>query len=345
MAITYVGLDVSQKATSICVIDDAGAIVWEGCCRSHPEDIIASVKKQASGALRVGLETGPLAVWHWHTLKAAGLPVVCLHARHVHAAIALQVNKTDRNDAYALAQVVRAGWFRAVDVKSLDTHRIRLVLTARKRVVSMRSALYSQIRGVLKTFGIVLPAGKGSRFEHAVHQAIESDESLEPVIGSLLEIWRSLTAQLRFYNRAVDQMAKESDICQRLMTIPGVGVLTALAFMTAIDDPNRFMRSADVGPYLGLTPRRYQSGEVDRAGHISKCGDRMARTQLFEAAHVMMTRSETTSPLQVWANQLRRRIGVKKAKVALARRLAVVMHRMWIDGTSFDCALGEPIAA
>ena len=190
-----------------------------------------------------------------------------------------------------------------------------------------------------------MPAGRGSLFEQAVRKTIASDVSLEPVIGSLLEIWSSLTVQLRFYNRAVAKVARESDLCRRLMTTPGVGVLTALAFVTAIEDPNRFARSSAVGAYLGLTPRRYQSGEVDRAGRISKCGDRMARTHLFEAAHVLMTRIETTSPLQVWAHQLRRRIGAKKAKVALARRLAVVMHRMWVDGTPFDCALGEPMTA
>ncbi len=333
---TYVGLDVSQKETSVCVIDESGAVLWEGNCDSKPVSIEKVVRERAPQCRVAAFETGPLAVWHWHALKALGVPVVCIHARHAHAAIAMQVNKTDRNDARAIAQVARAGWFRPVEMKSIDAHRIRLMLSARARVVSMRTALYSQIRGVLKTFGTVLPAGKGSTFEKSVREAIANDPDLAQIVGSLLGLWRGLSDELRTHNRALERIARDHGVCRMLMTTPGVGVLTALAYISAIDDPHRFRRSEDVGAYLGLTPRRYQSGEVDRAGRISKCGDRMLRSLLFEAAHVLLTRIKEPSRLKDWGRQLSRRIGPKKAKVALARRLAVIRHRMWIDGTEFD---------
>jgi transposase len=333
---TYVGLDVSQRETSVCVIDDDGDKLWEGTCASTPESILEVVSARAGNCRIVVFETGPLAVWHWHTLKQAGLPIACIHARHAHAAIALQVNKTDRNDAHALAQVARSGWFRPVDMKSFDAHKIRLLLSARARVVSMRTTLYSQIRGVLKTFGIVLPPGKGGTFERLVNDAICDDPYLHQTVGSLLGLWRTINEELRTYNRELDRMAREHGVCRMLMTTPGVGKLTALAYVSAIDDPHRFRRSADVGAYLGLTPRRYQSGEVDRTGRISKCGDRLVRSLLFEAAHILLTRIKEPSQLRDWGRKLTARIGAKKAKVAVARRLAVIMHRMWIDGTEFD---------
>ena len=275
-------------------------------------------------------------MWHWHALKELGVPVACIHARHAHAAIALQVNKTDRNDALAIAQIARTGWFRPVEMKSFDAHRIRLMLTARARVVSMRTTLYSQIRGVLKTFGIVLPPGKGSAFEELVQDAISNDAYLDHVVGSLLGLWRVLTDERRTYQRELERLARNHGVCRMLMTTPGIGTLTALAYVSAIDDPHRFRRSEDVGAYLGLTPRRYQSGEVDRTGRISKCGDRMARSFLFEAAHILLTRIKEPSTLRDWGRKLSVRIGPKKAKVAVARRLAVILHRMWIDGTEFD---------
>ena len=332
----YVGLDVSQKETSVCVIDEQGSVLWEGICSSTPRDIARVVEERALGCDVVAFETGPLAVWHWHALKELGVPVACIHARHAHAAIALQVNKTDRNDALAIAQIARTGWFRPVEMKSFDAHRIRLMLTARARVVSMRTTLYSQIRGVLKTFGIVLPPGKGSAFEELVQDAISNDAYLDHVVGSLLGLWRVLTDERRTYQRELERLARNHGVCRMLMTTPGIGTLTALAYVSAIDDPHRFRRSEDVGAYLGLTPRRYQSGEVDRTGRISKCGDRMARSFLFEAAHILLTRIKEPSTLRDWGRKLSVRIGPKKAKVAVARRLAVILHRMWIDGTEFD---------
>lgn len=335
----YVGLDVSQKETAICVIDSAGARLWEGTCRSTPEAIASVLQKRAPTVTRVGMETGPLAVWHWHALKQVGVPLVCLHARQAKAALALQANKTDRNDAHGLAQIVRAGWYRAVEMKSLDSHELRAMLQARQRLVGMRTTLYNQVRGLLKTFGVVLPSGRGSRFLELVGARLSQLPALHLAVEALLSAWREVHKQIASLDRALQRAAKNREICRRWMRMPGIGPLTAVAFYTTIDTPTRFRRSKDVGPYLGLTPTRYQSGEVDQTGGISKCGDRLTRSLLFEAAGVLLSRSRAPSALRDWGHTIARRAGYSKARVAVARKLAVIMHRLWIDGTEFVSAV------
>lgn len=332
----YVGLDVSQKETAICVIDGEGKRVWQGTCRSTPETIAEVLHAKAPFAVKVAMETGPLSVWHWHALKAAGIPIVCIHARHAKAALSVQINKTDANDAFGLAQIVRTGWYRPVDVKSMESHKLRLLLTARARLVSMRTALYSQIRGLLKTFGVVLAPGKGGSFEQLVLRGVPKDRYVEVVIESLLATWRHLSTELKKFNREIECAARSIPACRRLMTVPGVGSLTSVAYATTVDEPSRFRRSKDVGPYLGLTPRKYQSGEVDRNGSISKCGDRMTRSLLFEAAGVLLFRNRQSSALKEWGLRLSRRAGTRKARVAVARKLAVLLHRLWAKECVFE---------
>jgi transposase len=334
----YVGLDVSQKETAICVIDREGNRLWQGVCRSTPKAIAGVLRRKASKAVKIALETGPLAVWHWHELRNAGFPLICLHARHAKAALSVQLNKTDANDAFGLAQIVRTGWYREVAVKSLESHKLRLLLTARMRIVSMRTTLYSQIRGLLKTFGIVLTPGKGGTFERLVAQGAPKDSHVKLVIDSLLATWRHLSLELRKFDREILKAVAANPVCQRLMTVPGIGPVTALAYVTTVDEPGRFGRSKDVGAYLGLTPRRYQSGETDRAGRISKCGDRMTRSLLFEAAGVLLFRNKDSSVLKDWGLRLTRRVGTSKARVAVARKLAVLLHRLWVQGLEFEPA-------
>lgn len=331
----YVGLDVSQKETAICVVDGEGKRVWQGTCGSTPDAIAELVRKRAPQAIKVAMETGPLAVWHWHELKAAGLPVVCIHARHAKAALSMQINKTDANDAFGLAQIVRTGWYRPVDMKSMESHKLRLLLVGRARLVSMRTALYSQIRGLLKTFGVVLTAGKGGSFERLVLQRTPRDHHVEVVIESLLSTWRYLGTEVKKLNPEVERAARTNPACRRLMTVPGVGCLTSVAYASTVDEPHRFRRAKDLGPYLGLTPRKYQSGEVDHAGSISKCGDRMTRSLLFDAATVLLFRNKQSSALKNWGLKLARRAGTRKARVAVARKLAVLLHRLWTDQCVF----------
>ncbi len=332
----FVGLDVSQEMTHFCVIDGQGKTVWQGRCLSTPEEIAGTIKSKAPDVVRIGLESGPLSTWHWHALKAMGLPVVCLDARHAQATMSGQVNKTDKNDAYGLAQIVKVGWYREVGVKSLDSHAIRSMLGARAQLVGMRVEVTNQIRGILKTFGIVLSRRTGEPFERLVNEACGDGESmLNHTVRSLLCVYGGLKEQIRHMDRELMDCARKSVICQQLMTIPGVGVLTALAFVTAIDDPAKFAKSRSVGAYFGLTPRCYQSGEIDQNRGISKCGDSLVRTYLFEAAGTLLTRVEKWSALKAWGLRLAKRNGLKKAKIAVARKLAVIMHRMWVDGAVF----------
>ncbi|MCH7776646.1 MAG: IS110 family transposase [Gemmatimonadetes bacterium] len=331
----YVGLDVSLKETSICVVDGSGEIVYETSVGTTPETIAKFIEKRAPGAVRVGLESGLLSTWLWHGLRALDVPVVCLDARHAASALKMQVNKTDRNDAAGLAQIVRTGWYREVEVKSLACHEVRAVLLARSRLVASRRDLENQMRGLLKPFGLLVGKVRGKGFEGRVRELIADTPAMAEVIDALLLARRTLCTQVARLDVRVRMLAQTIAPCRRLMTVPGVGPITALAYVTVIDDPGRFRKGRSVGAYLGLTPRRYQSGEVDRAGRISKCGDGLVRTLLFEAAGVLLTRVQRMSPLKAWGLRLAKRIGAKKAKVAVARKLAVILHCMWTDGTEF----------
>ena len=331
----YVGLDVSLKETFVCVVDACGEVVCEKSVGTTPETIAKYIEKKAPGAVRVGLESGLLSTWLWHGLRALGLPVVCLDARHAASALKMQVNKTDRNDAAGLAQIVRTGWYREVEVKSLACHEVRAVLLARSRLVASRRDLENQMRGLLKPFGLLVGKVRGKGFEGRLRELIADAPAMAEVIDALLLARRTLCTQVARLDVRVRMLAQTMAPCRRLMTVPGVGPITALAYVTVIDDPGRFRKGRSVGAYLGLTPRRYQSGEVDRAGRISKCGDGLVRTLLFEAAGVLLTRVQRMSPLKAWGLRLAKRIGAKKAKVAVARKLAVILHCMWTDDTEF----------
>ena len=331
----YVGLDVSLKETFVCVVDACGEVVCETSVGTTPETIAKFIEKRAPSAVRVGLESGLLSTWLWHGLRALDVPVVCLDARHAASALKMQVNKTDRNDAAGLAQIVRTGWYREVEVKSLACHEVRAVLLARSRLVASRRDLENQMRGLLKPFGLLVGKVRGKGFEGRVRELIADTPAMAEVIDALLLARRTLCTQVARLDVRVRMLAQTITPCRRLMTVPGVGPITALAYVTVIDDPGRFRKGRSVGAYLGLTPRRYQSGEVDRAGRISKCGDGLVRTLLFEAAGVLLTRVQRMSPLKAWGLRLAKRIGAKKAKVAVARKLAVILHCMWTDGTDF----------
>jgi transposase len=331
----YVGLDVSLETTAICVIDDQGAVLWRGKCASTPDSIAAAVQTHAPAAIRVGLETGQLSNWLTLNLRRRRVPVVCLDARHAKAALSLQINKTDANDAFGLAQIVRTGWYREVSVKSMDAHTLKMLLVARSQLVSQRQKTANTIRGLLKTFGLVIVRGSKGPFPIRVREQIAGNDVLAAIVEPLLIVWHAVREQIAMLDRLVLARARADAAARHLMTIPGVGVVVALAYTAVIDDPARFRRSASVGAYVGLTPRRYQSGEVDRGGHISKCGDSLLRSYLFEAATVLLSRHPRSSTLKTWGLALAKRIGMRRAKVAVARKLAVVMHRVWSDRSEY----------
>lgn len=331
----YVGLDVSMEETSVCVLDASGSTIWEGSVESEPSAIVGMLHRRAPDAAKVGLETGPTSTWLWHELRAAGVPAICIDARHAQAALSMRLNKTDRNDAAGLAQLMRMGWYREVQVKQLAAHGDGALLASRALLVRQRCELENQIRGLMKNFGLRVKPTKGRAFEQSVQALAARSATLKQIVFPLLAAWSQMCLQIAVLSRFVQLRTSNSAVCRRLMTMPGVGPLTALAFQAAIDDPSRFRHSSSVGAYLGLTPRRYASGEIDRMGRISRCGDPMVRSYLYEAANIMLIRSRSANPLKTWGSKLAKRTGFKKARVALARKMAVVLHRMWLDGTDF----------
>jgi len=341
----YVGMDVSLKETSICVVDGSGEVLFEGTVISEPEAIAGIVQTNAPQAIRIGLETGPTTTWLWHELRALGLPVICIDARHAKAALSMQINKSDRNDAVGLARIMQTGWYRQVRVKSVACHEIRAVLNSRAQLVKIKRDLENQIRGLLKNLGLVIGKAKGSVFARRVEDLLGRHGLLCDAVRPLLDVREKVGREIAALHRQLLQLARCDEQCRRSMTVPGIGPITALAFLTAIDDPGRFPRSRSVGAYVGLTPRRYASGEVDWTGRISKCGDRMLRTYLFEAAGVLLTRVSKWCKLKAWGHRLWKRIGFKKAKTAVARKLAVILHRMWRDRTDFQWTAKEEVAA
>ena len=310
----YVGLDVSLEQTSICVVDASGKTLWQGKCASTPEAIAAAIRARAPEVTRIGLESGPLSAWHWHELTKLGLPVVCLDARHATAALSMQLNKSDRNDARGLAQIVRTGWYREVMVKSMDSQLVRSLLTTRAQLVRMRVDLANQIRGVLKPFVLVAGKGGGQPFVERVRTLVAGGP-LQEAAEALLSAWQAISDQVAILSRRLAAIARQDQTVRQLMTAPGVGV--ALAYVSAIDDPERFAKSSSVGAYAGLTPRRFQSGEADYTGRISKCGDALLRSYLFKAAGIILHRVAKWSTLKAWDTRLAKRIGAKKATGAV----------------------------
>lgn len=331
----YVGLDVSQKTTSICMVNAGGRRIWRGVCATTPELIERAIRSYGGEDTRVGVETGPMTPWLVHELRGRRLDVVCLDARHARAALKMQLNKNDQNDAEGLAQIMRTGWYRAVHVKSFDALRARALLGARAQLVGMRTRLSNHIRGVLKTFGLLPGAVRGLPFDRRVEALLVDRPDLASIVSPMLIAWRQLREQISVFDKAVRVLVRQSPTCRLLMSVPGIGVLSVLSYVSTVEDPGRFARSRAVGAHLGLTPRQYQSGEIDRSGRISRCGDALARTLLYEAAVVILTRVKRTSPLKEWALAIARRSGAGKARVALARKLSVILHSIWRSGEPF----------
>jgi transposase len=332
----YAGLDVSLKETSICIVDECGKQYREKKVISHPDDLVAILSDPALKLDRVGLEAGPLSQWLFDGLAKAGLPVFCIETRHAKAFLeASQQNKSDRNDARGIAQMMRVGLFKDVHVKTLTSQKRRALLTARSLLQEKAIDLENEMRGLLRNFGLKVGQTAGGTFERRIRELIEDDDEMTEIMEPLLASRRELREGFVRLDKRIRNEAKDDEVCRRLMTIPGVGAIVSLAYVSTVDIPSRFRHSRSVGAVLGLTPVLNQSGEVSRVGHVSLRGDAMMRTLLYEAAQSMMTRVVKWCWLKAWAMNIAKRHGSKKAKVALARRLAVVMHRMWVDGSVF----------
>jgi transposase len=335
----YVGLDVSLERTAICVIDDHGRLLMRTSAPSDPQSIGAMVCRHAPDVERIVLESGQLSTWLTRELQGLGLPVICVDARQAHRALSGRLNKSDPADAEGLAQLARTGWFREIHVKSLTSDRLRALIAARDRLIRIRKDLEGQARGMLKTFGVKLgpikPGRERAGFRDQVRRAVPDEPALRVALEALLEAHQAVCREYEQLDSSVRRWARDHELITRMMTVPGIGPITAAAFIAVIDQPGRFTTSASVAAYVGLTPRRFQSGQVDYSGRISKSGDPMLRACLYEAACALLSRVSRFSALKSWGVRLAARKGYRKAAVAVARKLAIILFRIWKDGSSF----------
>jgi transposase len=225
----YVGLDVSLEETSICVLDQSGAVVFEGTAPSRPESIARVLRRRAPNGIRITFETGSLANWLWHELKALGFPVLCIDARHAHAALSMRMNKSDLNDARGLAELARMGWYREAKVKSMESRQVRALLIARCKLVDIRRDIENQMRGLFKDLGIVLGRAGSRVLSARIIAILRQAVHLRPLIEPLLTAHAAIIAQVAKYDMQIKALTRSDEIVRRLMTVPGVGPVTALA--------------------------------------------------------------------------------------------------------------------
>jgi transposase len=334
----YAGIDVSLESSSLCVVDWQGRIVREGKVASEPAALIGWFSSLGFEVERIGLEAGPLSQWLFAAMREAGFAVELLETRHVRNAFKTMPVKTDRKDARGIAELIRMGWFRPVHCKSMSAQETRAMLTARKLVQSKLHDVEMSLRGILRGFGLKVGKTTPTGFAGRINELVTGHSSLQVLAEALLRVRAVLLKEFNGFEKRVRTMARHDARAQLLMSAPGVGAIVSLTYASAIDDPGRFRSSKRVGAHFGLTPKKYQSGETDITGRISKIGDSAVRTALYEAAHIILTRPIKGSALKRWAARLAKRAGMQKAKVALARKLAVIMHRMLVDGTTFDFA-------
>jgi transposase len=343
---SYVGLDISQKQTWICVIDNKGVVLAEGAALTRATDIHGWLNNRVNLAeiANVGLEAGTMSSWIYSGLIKLGLPVICLESFQAHRFLATQRNKTDKNDARGLAQLTRMGEgiLKLVTVRSQANQEVRALLGMREHLVKQKIDLENHISGILKPFGLVVPRGNAApdvfreRVFDALRVADNHGVNIRTMVVPPLDLYRTACHHMSVLNKQVEAAAADNPICRRLMTAPGVGPVTALSFYSAVDYPERFCKGEDVGAYFGLTPRQFQSGQTDYMMGISKRGDPMVRRHLVIAATVMMTVTKQWCPLKAWGVRLAKRQGFSKARVAVARKLAITLHRMWINGEDFQ---------
>jgi transposase len=335
----YAGIDVSLEASSVCVVDGSGKIVREAKVASEPEALIGWFGSLGLGLARIGLEAGPLSQWLYAAMKQGGLAVELLETRHVRDAFKAMPVKSDRNDARGIAQLMRLGWFRPVHCKSMGAQEVRAVLTARKLVQSKRLDVENSLRGILRGFGLKVGKTTDRSFAGRIRELVQGHPILEAIGEALLSVHSILLREFNTFEKQVRAMSRSDARTRLLMSTPAVGPIVALTYAAAVDDPARFKSSKQTGAHFGLTPKKYQSGEIDRSGRISKIGDASVREALYQAAHVMLTKPvKGCTQLKSWAMRIAKRAGMSKAKVALARKLAVILHRMLANATPFNAA-------
>jgi transposase len=331
----YAAIDVSLELSSVCIVDATGKVVKEAKVETHPEALVKFFRAFGLPLTVIGLEAGPLSQWLYRALTEAGFVTTLLETRHVKAALSAMTVKTDRRDARGMAQLLRMGWFRPVHAKSPENQEVRALLVARKQLQHKLTDIELSIRGILRGFGLKVGKVTDKAYEARIRKLVTGHAMLEQIAEAMLAARATLLEQFNKLHKAVLDIARKDEVCRRLMTTPSVGAIVAITYKSALDDPGRINKSRNAGPLFGLTPRRYQSGETDVTGGISRVGDAMVRTALYEAANVLLSRVTRFSALKRWGLEVAKRRGMKRAKVAVARKLAVILHRMWIDGSTF----------
>jgi transposase len=332
----FAGLDVSLDETAVCIVDEDGTVIKEGKVASEPDDLHSWIAATGVTLTRLGLEAGPLSPWLQAELHAAGLPAICIETRRMKGATAAMAVKTDRNDARAIAHAMRTGWFTAVHVKTPESQELRLLLSNRRMLSEKQIAIDNEIRGTLKAFGLKVGAVTVGRFEARVIELLSEKPRLLALVRPMLAARQALRRQHAILHRMVLDSVRSDPVCRRLLSVPGVGAIVVLTYVTGVDDPTRFAHARDLGPHFGLTPRKYASGEIDHNGPITKAGDGAVRKALSQAALSLLTRVQRWSALKAWGMAVAKRRGLRRAVIAVARKLAIVMHRIWIDGTTFN---------
>jgi transposase len=330
----YAAIDVSLELSSVCIVEATGKVVKEAKVETQPEALVKFFKSFGLPLTRIGLEAGPLSQWIHAGLSEAGFETVLMETRHVKKALSASTVKTDRRDARGMAQLVRMGWFRPVHAKSPGSQEVRALLVARKQLQHKLGDIELSLRGILRGFGLKVGEVTKKNFEGRIHKLVTGHAVLTQIAEAMLAARTALLTEFNKLHKAILDIVRDDEVCRRFMTTPSVGAIVAITYKSALDDPHRIKKSRDAGPLFGLTPKRYQSGETDVTGGITRIGDEMVRAALYEAANVLLSRVKRFSALKRWGLEVAKRGGSKRAKVA-STKLAVILHRMWIDGTTF----------
>ena len=342
----YAGLDVAMKETFICILSEEGTKVFESKCSTDPQLIYEELAKGDVELEKVGLETGSISHYLTKGLQDLGCNAICIDARKMAAILSVTVNKTDKNDARGIADAMRCNHYKEVHLRDINDNSIAILLKSRATLIQSRTALKNTVRGYLKSYGIRLGDVSHKKFPALVreHYSDILPEASKGIEG-LLKSFEAINKEILVLDDELKEICKQDQEVQLLMTAPGVGMIVALTYKTDLGDPTRFKKSDSVGAYYGMTPRQYSSGEKVKQGRISRCGAREVRTLLAEAAVVLLTRNQSWSPLKVWGLKLMKKYGLKKASMAVGRKLAVIMHRMLLTGESFKFSKADLKAA
>lgn len=332
----YAGLDVAMKKTSICIVDEQGKIVHESEVITDPHVLADAIEKTGFKIELVGFESGSLSHYLMQGFRARTMNAVCMDARKMSAILSLKVNKTDKNDARGIADALRTGMYTRVHEKPQESIDRGAFLAMRRTLVNQRTDIKNHVRGILKTYGIRLGSVGPLRFTTTVMRRLEGQALLvQQAMQGMLEVFDLLTKKISQMDQDLLKLARTDVDVRLLMTTHGIGPVTALTYKAEIHDPHRFSNSRAVGAYLGMTPTQYSSGETTKQGRISKCGSNELRFLLTESAVVLLTRSKKWSKLKAWGLKLMKKKGLKKASLAVGRKLAVIMHRMLLEQKEF----------